>query len=348
LTSSNGRPVECFAFLRELSSVGCKGDAGSLQPYTALGSCFREPSLTAKGHVPKRMTRSPPHSDVTPLVMLPRLLTARILGTLSRLPSSPSPQSRLAQISKTFKSASPALSDDMGRSEATKSFSFNHTMTRIRVGSERSNRRPLRPPRVGSEGFAPILHGHHGHGAHRPVRYTRRFLSASEQVSDMTAAISRCTSSPLTIPMARTRPKTRRRTSSAARVSWSCAWSFPSWLCLIFSSTHNHGTESDENFKGYASGNEEPGKGFGHIAFSVDDVQKVSFTKLLHANVYRSGGLRSLRGARCQVQEAPSGRQDEAHCLLSGPGWLVSLDPPHLGQTVTSRSWIEIVPARGM
>ncbi|WWD19603.1 lactoylglutathione lyase [Kwoniella shandongensis] len=35
---------------------------------------------------------------------------------------------------------------------------------------------------------------------------------------------------------------------------------------------HNHGTESDSNFKGYASGNEEPGRGFGHIAITVDDL----------------------------------------------------------------------------
>ena len=38
--------------------------------------------------------------------------------------------------------------------------------------------------------------------------------------------------------------------------------------------THNHGTESDESFKGYANGNSEPGKGFGHIAISVADVEK--------------------------------------------------------------------------
>ena len=38
--------------------------------------------------------------------------------------------------------------------------------------------------------------------------------------------------------------------------------------------THNHGTESDESFKGYANGNSEPGKGFGHIAISVDNVEK--------------------------------------------------------------------------
>lgn len=38
--------------------------------------------------------------------------------------------------------------------------------------------------------------------------------------------------------------------------------------------THNHGTESDADFKGYASGNTDPGKGFGHIAITVDDVEK--------------------------------------------------------------------------
>jgi len=36
--------------------------------------------------------------------------------------------------------------------------------------------------------------------------------------------------------------------------------------------THNHGTESDTSFQGYASGNSEPGRGFGHIAVSVDDI----------------------------------------------------------------------------
>jgi len=38
--------------------------------------------------------------------------------------------------------------------------------------------------------------------------------------------------------------------------------------------THNHGTESNPDFKGYASGNTDPGRGFGHIAISVDDVER--------------------------------------------------------------------------
>lgn len=38
--------------------------------------------------------------------------------------------------------------------------------------------------------------------------------------------------------------------------------------------THNHGTESDPEFQGYASGNADPGRGFGHIALAVDDVEK--------------------------------------------------------------------------
>jgi len=38
--------------------------------------------------------------------------------------------------------------------------------------------------------------------------------------------------------------------------------------------THNHGTENDANFQGYSSGNTDPGRGFGHIAITVDDVEK--------------------------------------------------------------------------
>ncbi|PVV02974.1 hypothetical protein BB560_002556 [Smittium megazygosporum] len=36
--------------------------------------------------------------------------------------------------------------------------------------------------------------------------------------------------------------------------------------------THNHGTESDPEFKGYSTGNSD-GQGYGHIAVIVDDLE---------------------------------------------------------------------------
>lgn len=36
--------------------------------------------------------------------------------------------------------------------------------------------------------------------------------------------------------------------------------------------THNYGSEDDDNFK-VANGNSDPGKGFGHICISVDNIQ---------------------------------------------------------------------------
>lgn len=41
----------------------------------------------------------------------------------------------------------------------------------------------------------------------------------------------------------------------------------------ILELTHNHGTENDAGFKGYASGNSEPGRGFGHTCISVPDIE---------------------------------------------------------------------------
>jgi lactoylglutathione lyase len=56
------------------------------------------------------------------------------------------------------------------------------------------------------------------------------------------------------------------------------AFSVPGVLEL----THNWGTEADETFAGYSSGNSEPGKGYGHIGLCVDDVQ--AFCDYLETN----------------------------------------------------------------
>ncbi|KAJ4473822.1 Glyoxalase/Bleomycin resistance protein/Dihydroxybiphenyl dioxygenase [Lentinula aciculospora] len=40
----------------------------------------------------------------------------------------------------------------------------------------------------------------------------------------------------------------------------------------VFELTHSHGTETDVSFASHSSGNSDPGKGFGHIAFTVDDL----------------------------------------------------------------------------
>ena len=50
------------------------------------------------------------------------------------------------------------------------------------------------------------------------------------------------------------------------------AWMFG--LQGLIELTHNYGTESDPEFKGYANGNSDPGKGFGHIGLSVPSVRQ--------------------------------------------------------------------------
>ncbi|KAL4439269.1 hypothetical protein ABPG77_004171 [Micractinium sp. CCAP 211/92] len=49
-----------------------------------------------------------------------------------------------------------------------------------------------------------------------------------------------------------------------------CRWMMGQPACLEL--THNWGTESDPEFKGYCNGNNDPGRGFGHIGLTVPDV----------------------------------------------------------------------------
>lgn len=44
-------------------------------------------------------------------------------------------------------------------------------------------------------------------------------------------------------------------------------------ILILFCFFSNWGTEDQEDFA-YANGNSEPGRGFGHIAVVVDDIQK--------------------------------------------------------------------------
>ncbi|XP_048425542.1 uncharacterized protein LOC103937519 isoform X2 [Pyrus x bretschneideri] len=81
--------------------------------------------------------------------------------------------------------------------------------------------------------------------------------------------------------------RTRKRVTTFIRVCWECrkdpasaptnsvdrtVWTFGRKATIEL--THNWGTESDPEFKGYHNGNSEP-RCFGHIGITVDDTYKV-------------------------------------------------------------------------
>lgn len=85
--------------------------------------------------------------------------------------------------------------------------------------------------------------------------------------------------------------------SSPAAWDYMCASS-----AMFIELTHNHGTETDPEFKGYHNGNSDPGRGYGHIGFLCDRLEDtcavleadgVAFTKRPH-----EGKMRGLAFAK--------------------------------------------------
>jgi catechol 2,3-dioxygenase-like lactoylglutathione lyase family enzyme len=83
----------------------------------------------------------------------------------------------------------------------------------------------------------------------------------------------------------------------------------------ILELTHNHGTE-DLAETPYVSGNSDPGRGFGHIAITVDDIEAACarFEKLgVPFKKRLTGMLTILRGPVNLTHRRR--RQDEEYCL---------------------------------
>lgn len=74
--------------------------------------------------------------------------------------------------------------------------------------------------------------------------------------------------------------------------------------------THNYGTETDPNFH-VANGNSDPGKGFGHICISVDDLQ---------------AACQRIENAGYQFQKRPSeGKMKNVAFALDPDGYWIEL-----------------------
>lgn len=82
-------------------------------------------------------------------------------------------------------------------------------------------------------------------------------------------------------PTVSTTPTSTRKTSGTSSSTERVSSSSVTTGVLVSHTPHqyfgklllNLNTENDASFKGYASGNEEPGRGFGHICITVDNLE---------------------------------------------------------------------------
>lgn len=179
--------------------------------------------------------------------MLPAFVT-------SRLPSL-SPPSNFRQFAKMSTAASnPAT------------YKFNHTMFRIR------------DPKVSLPFYEKVL-GMKVNNFHLLLYNENRDLTSSRFSTSPPAVISPTTSLPS--PTVSTTPTSTRKASGTSSLTERVFLSSVTTGVLVSRTSHkyfgslllNLNTENDANFKGYASGNEEPGRGFGHICITVDNLE---------------------------------------------------------------------------
>lgn len=156
-----------------------------------------------------------------------------------------------------------AATNSMPRTAETSSFKFNHTMIRVK------------DPKKSLQFYTEV-------NLHRHLLLCRTASSQYRQVLGMDL-LSELKQSSFTLyflgydhsdgkDTAEEKSATRFDREGTVLTPHSHLLNYLIAVVGVLELTWNHGTESDPSFAGYASGNTEPGRGFGHIAITVDDV----------------------------------------------------------------------------